>query len=532
MRCMRSFPLKKRMVWRKRKRYIVLCILLTGCLSQGIPSQDTTYTDLFAIPWDDLTVFSQGLVDSEIASLNLLQEASVYHIDIHISTDCRLLQGHETVCYTNQENEPLQTIYFRLFPTGVGGKTTVSSVQVNETPAEFFYEYMGTALNISLEKPLLPHETVIIDMDFLVDVPTEMSGHYGLFGYYDEILLCDTFYPVIPVYDDEQWNIDLPSFQGDNTYFDASFYLVKITAPASLTIVSAGIEIDRSETDTEQTVAVVAGPARDFYFAASEHFHVISSTVGETTINSYAPDSRKEEALHALEIGINALLRFSERVGDYPYTEYDIVSIPMLARGIEYPGIVGISQDLYDPDAVISGLPSSVLLESVIAHETAHQWFYNVVGNDQINEPWLDEALAQFFTYVYYVEVQGRDAADQYRSSWNTSWELIQSEDIPIGLPVDAYEGNQYVPIIYGRGPLFMQALAEKMGEELFYAFLRAYYESHKWNIGTTEAFKTLAESYCDCNLSPLFEEWVYAKSKNLSCLQTFFPLCTWHHPY
>jgi hypothetical protein len=488
-------------------------MMLTGCITQTGDSSGKSYavSSLFDVPWDDLSVFSSGLIESEIPSLETLQEASVYHIDIHISSDCLLLQGHETVCYTNQEDEPLQEIYFRLFPTGVGGKTTVSSVSVNETPAAFLHEYMGTALNIPLESPLPPQESVIIDLDFTVEVPSQMGGHYGLFGFYDDILLCDTFYPVIPVYDDEQWNVEMPPFQGDNTYFDASFYLVRITAPASLTIVTSGIEIDRTDTETQQIMAVAAGPARDFYFAASETFEALSATLGETTINSYAPSERREEALHALEIGMNAVISFSERLGDYPYTEYDIVSIPMLAKGIEYPGIVGIALDLYDPDAVISGLPSSVLMESVIAHETAHQWFYNVVGNDQIDEPWLDEAVVQYLTYVYYVDIQGMDAANQYRTSWDGTWGQIQSEEIPIGLPVAAYTGGQYVPIIYGRGPLFMKALAEEMGEESFYAFLRAYYESHKWGISTTEGFRTWAESFCDCDLSDLFQAWVYA---------------------
>ena len=40
----------------------------------------------------------------------------------------------------------------------------------------------------------------------------------------------------------------------------------------------------------------------------------------------------------------------------------------------------------------------STFREIVVAHEVAHQWWYSLVGNDQIDEPWLDEAFAQFTT--------------------------------------------------------------------------------------------------------------------------------------
>jgi hypothetical protein len=47
-------------------------------------------------------------------------------------------------------------------------------------------------------------------MDFQVDVPTEMGGNYNLFGYNSGVLALDKFYPVIPVYDDEGWNVEIP----------------------------------------------------------------------------------------------------------------------------------------------------------------------------------------------------------------------------------------------------------------------------------------------------------------------------------
>ena len=136
----------------------------------------------------------------------------------------------------------------------------------------------------------------------------------------------------------------------------------------------------------------------------------------------------------ALETAVRALESFGERFGTYPYTEFDVASTPMQALGIEYPGMTGITLSVYDPDAEVAGLPSRVLIESVVAHEVAHQWFYNTVGNDQVDEPWLDEALAQYLTWLYYIDAYGRSAAQGYRESWDARWGRADMVKIPIGL--------------------------------------------------------------------------------------------------
>ena len=48
------------------------------------------------------------------------------------------------------------------------------------------------------------------------------------------------------------------------------------------------------------------------------------------------------------------------------------------------------------------------------------------------------------------------------------------------------------------------------MGQDVFDAFLKDYFETNKWGIGTAKGFMELAERHCDCDLSALFEEWVY----------------------
>ncbi|MDY7075458.1 MAG: M1 family aminopeptidase [Chloroflexota bacterium] len=460
--------------------------------------------------WDDREVFRAGLIGAEQAVLDQLPNATVYHINLEIPDDFLVPSGQQDVRYTNQESEPLNEVYFRLFPNVSGGALTVSGVQVNGETVEPTYESRDSSLRVPLPTALQPGGQVVIQMNFEVQVTRDMAGNYGLFGYFDEVLVLDEFYPAIPAYDDEGWYAYTPAPNGDLSYFDASFYLVRVTAPANLVIAASGIEIGREQEGDRQIVTIAAGPARDFYLAASKHYVVASETVGETTVNSYAFAERKEGAELALEITARALKIFSERFGTYPYTEFDVASTPMQALGIEYPGMTGITLNVYDLNADVLGLPAPAMMESVVAHEVGHQWFYNVVGSDQMGEPWVDEAIVQYITGLYYVDAYGKNAAQGYHDSWYYRWNRVERAKIPIGLPAGDYEGSEYGAIVYGRGPIFVQTLAEEMGQETFDEFLRDYYESHKWGIGTGDTFRQIAEQHCQCDLTEIFEVWVY----------------------
>jgi len=476
---------------------------------------------LFDIAWDDRAIFHDGLIGQAQEVLGQLPGASVYHIDLQIADDFFVLQGREQVRYTNQEDVPLDEIYFRLFANTAGGASIVSDLKVDGQDVEPVYEFEDSALRVSLPETLQPGEQVVIQMNFDVKVPREMGGNYGLFGYFDDILVLDEFYPVIPVYDDEGWNVETPPPNADVPYFDASFYLVRVTSPDNLTVVASGVEVGREQEAGNQVLTFAAGPARGFYIAASENYIAISETIGETTVNGYALPELADGSDLAVQFAVDALQSYSERFGVYPYTEFDIASTPMQAMGMEYPGMTAIALNLYDLDENVYGLPARIMLESAVAHEVGHQWFYNVVGSDQVDEPWVDEAIVQYLTGLYYLDVYGPSGFQGYSDSWYDRWRRVDMADVPIGLPAGVYEGVEYGAIVYGRGPIFVDALAEEMGrspvganapagQETFDEFLRDYYQTHKWGIGTSDSFRQLAEQHCQCDLTDLFEEWVY----------------------
>jgi hypothetical protein len=460
--------------------------------------------------WDDLSIYADGLIPAEAAKLNEHLGASVYHIDYTISNDLTGLTGAQTVHYTNREDIPLTEVHVRLLPNVLNGEMTVSSVLVDGVNVEPIYSLANSLLRIPLGPGLSPGDSVDLSFEFAVNIPTEIESNYGILAYYNGVLTLAHTYPMIAVYDDEGWNAEIPPDQGDPTYADASFFLVEVDAPGEVVLVGSGREVSRQENGNRQIVTYAAGPARDFYVAASPDYELISRTDGGVTFNAYAPERMVEGAQMALDVAIESFRIFGERYTPYPYTEFDIVSTPTYALGIEYPGIIALTEQIYNVQGTANGTPVSVLMESTVAHEAAHQWFYNLVGNDQLDEPWLDESLTQFVTWQYYADRYGSGGASGFEQSLLARWSRVENRSIPIGLPVAEYDGAAYSAIIYGRGALFFDALREQMGEETFDAFLQDYTVSNAWKIGTGEEMKGLAEGHCSCDLTAMFEEWVY----------------------
>lgn len=507
---------------------IISSLILSACTLTNLPASATSDSpdkttietaespkipaNASDLPWDDQTLFEGGLIRSQQNALNFLDQANQYHIEIRIDDQFQTIQGKQVLQLTNNEDVPLDRLYFHLFANYSGGEIDVTNVLVNQQTVNAELEAENTVLMVPLPQPLPPKETLEVLMDYEISVPTVMGGNYGLFGYFDGILVLDTFYPMLAVYDETGWHAGKPDPTGDLTYTDVSFYLVTVHAADKVALIASGNEIKSEHSNGEQTTTFAIGPAHDFYLAASTRYSKWSQQVGEVTVNSYAFPEYEKAGLLALQTAVNAITIFSTHIAPYPYSEFDVISSPMRALGIEYPGMTSIGINMYDFEDQSSSYSNEIALESTIAHEVGHQWFYNLVGNDQLDEPWLDESMTQYLTGLYYLYQYGKSAAISYRSSWDSRWQRIDRETIPIGLPVSAYDDTTYSPIIYGRGPYFAMALETEMGETVFAEFLKTYAAKYQWKNVSTEEFRQTAEATCNCDLSTLFETWVYPK--------------------
>jgi hypothetical protein len=456
----------------------------------------------FNISWSDRSLFQKRLTTPYQGVLNSLNGASIYHLAFSISDPPTSLSGMEEVRYTNQEDVNLTEVDFAIFSQILGGKINIDNILLDDEPATPVYS--PGLMRVPLAAPLEPGKAVVFHIEFDITVPTQGGDYYyGIFGYNDGILSLAQAYPTILVYNEQGWNNQTPDLDGDPLFSDISFYLVSINAPANLMLVASGTEVSRSEAAGRQQVLYADGPARDFYLAASVDFVKQSEKVGETTYNSYAPSGLSQSAQSALKTAEAAIDDFSGRYAPYPYTDFNIVPIVTSAGGVEFPGMTAVAKDVYN---------GGDFLEVVVTHEVGHQWFYNLVGNDTLDQPWLDESLAEFVTWQYYLDKHGTQGADSYKAEMKGSWDMLQDQNIPIGQPVSAYTSDGYVAIVYGRGPMFMLALRDELGQATFDKFMQDYTQKYEWRISTTDAFKAEAEQVCGCDLTPLFDDWVYSK--------------------
>jgi hypothetical protein len=454
----------------------------------------------FTLDWNDRSLFEKNLVSSYRNILTGLPGASIYHIALSMSNPPTQVEGVEEVRYTNNEKVNLSEIYFAVFPEILGGSIAINRLTLNSQSIPAIPQ--NGFLRVPLPIPLQPGKSITFHIEFKVTVPT-LGGdyYYGIFGYNDGVLSLAQVYPTILVYDENGWNNQPPDLDGDPLFSDISFYLVSIDAPAELTLVASGVEVNRQVTTERQRVLFADGPARDFYLAASKNFAKKSEEVGETTYTSYAPPDLSQHAESIIKTAVAAVDDFSLRYNPYPYTEFEIVPIVTSAGGVEFPGMTALSENVYN---------QGNLLEAVVVHEVAHQWFYNMVGNETQKQPWLDESLAQYVSCQYFLDKYGKQAEQSCLNAMQARWDSISGQKIPIGKPVSAYTSNEYGAIVYGRGAFFFLALWQQIGQANFDSLMHDYAISFAWEIATTDSFKKLAESHCTCDLSALFSEWVY----------------------
>ena len=195
------------------------------------------------------------------------------------------------------------------------------------------------------------------------------------FGYTDKSVNLANFYPIACMYRGGSFVADPYYSTGDPFFSDCADYSVTLTVPSKYECAFTG-EV-KSKTDGENgtaTYEVKADNVRDFA-AVLGGYQKMSGVSGETIVNyMYYNDSDPERALNT---AIEAVKIFGNMFGAYPYKEYTVVQTGFLQGGMEYPCLSMIS-DAYTGDAKLD----------IIVHETAHQWWYAAVGNNEVKHAW------------------------------------------------------------------------------------------------------------------------------------------------
>lgn len=434
-------------------------------------------------------------------------DAPRYWLEASINKDPTRIVGEQQIQYTNATGDTLDEIVFRLYPNSLTTEQTllvVDEIMVNGEPATSEVTTGKSVLRVDLTEPLPPGDQVMIEMAFDYQLPPDIEVAYGRYSDIDGVVSVPSFFPLLSVYENGEWWDDLPNDQGDPGYGDIALFDVTLTVPSTLEVAASGTLLEKNPRPNGTTIYhIVSGPIRDFALGFSRDFELLSDTRNGVTVNIWAAFADEAAREYALEKSFDVLEIYDKQFGSYPYNELDIIEAPVSALGIEYPGVIYMADRIWEAD--------SGVYEWVLAHEIAHQWWYALIGNDQVNEPWLDEGLAEYSVQVYHREFIGPRAEADVESSYRSEFEqyIEENSQMPVGLPTGAYEGYAYRVFVYSGGALLYGQLADQFGREAVDALLQVYYKQYRYKIAHTDDVRRLVEELMGPSAASFFDFWV-----------------------
>jgi aminopeptidase N len=145
----------------------------------------------------------------------------------------------------------------------------------------------------------------------------------------------------------------------------------------------------------------------------------------------------------------------------------------------------------------------------------AHQWWYGVVGNDQYVHAFLDEAMANASSVLYFRERYGEAAyAQQVDINLKLPYfaMLFTQGDQIVDYPTDAFpDMNTYAATVYGKGALGFDALRQTIGDAAFFAGLQRYYVAQRFTIATPDDMLAAFEAASGKDLTAFWHHWFEA---------------------
>ncbi|GAA3641892.1 M1 family metallopeptidase [Asaccharospora irregularis] len=427
-----------------------------------------------------------------------------YSMDIIFDDETKRVMCNQNVSYTNNTKTSLDKLYFHIYPNAFLRKETVP-FEKNEMKQAYpngfnegyidiknilnksqrlKYEVKGEKndlLEITLKEKLKPNQKISIDMKYNIKLPNCL----GRFGYGENTINVTNWFPIACVYDERGWNLKGYETLGDPFYSETSNFHIKMLIPRKYKLSSTGKVINEKNDNEKTLYEIEALKVRDFAFILGEKFVVDKTDYNGTAISTYSLN--KKYAKTSTKIAKDSIAIFGDLFGKYPYDTYSVVASDFYIGGMEYPTLVMIDESLYSDR-------SKFLLEYVIAHETAHQWWYSVVGNDEISEPWLDEALTEYSTILYFEKKYGKETADRLIKTMEVQSKNYLCENI--FKATNQYRNStEYSLNVYTKGAVIFNEIRKEVGDKVFFDTLKEYYSKYMYENVNGAKFAELWQS-------------------------------------
>ncbi len=398
-----------------------------------------------------------------------------YRLAVTFDYEGHTLAVEQSVVYPNLTGETLTDLVLVIDPLNHGAFIDLTELTWGNRAPIDAYTLEKSTLTIPLPDGLPPEGEMALDLKYSLRLPNQPAG----LGFtLRESLLID-WYPFIPPYKPGLgWLVNRPWPFGEYLAYALGDYevIIRLANSNPDVMIAAGAP----DLDTGEAWHFRLDAARSFAWSASTAYQVLTRQAGEVALSAYIFPEHRAAGEAALETAAEALTFFGELFGPYPRPVYTIVEADF-ADGREYDGLIFLSRTYH---AEYDGTRQN-FLSLLAAHETAHQWWYGLVGNDQAGEPWLDEALATYSELLFYERF--------YPDLANWWWFYRINFFNPQGLiNPPLYDFGSFKPYwyaVYMRGALFLRDLRALIGDEAFFTFLQAYARQNVYHEATAVDF-------------------------------------------
>ncbi|MBI2953650.1 MAG: M1 family metallopeptidase [Chloroflexi bacterium] len=423
-----------------------------------------------------------------------------YKITVDLDYDAGTVAALETVSYRNVTGVALSSIVFNVTPAYYRAFTLRGATVDGQTVQPMLD---GVVMEVPLTTPLAPGATTRVALDFRLQVPSPGTLRFGKSG---GILALGNWYPVISPFraDRGDWDRHRYTNFGDAFFTEVADYEVSLNVNRPVRVAHTGTP---DKTGASQWTFSAKG-VRDFALALSDRYESKSATIDGIEVTAfYLPQHAAGGELY-LRTAVETV-RWANRVlGTYPYPYLfvaETTSNDPAGVGQEYPNVVFISSQM---TATGGGMGS--YLSYLVAHEVLHQWFYGLVGDDQVYEPWVDESLVVNLSYEFF----RANYPDLYPGMWQR---LVDGEragvnaygDRNVDTSIYDYSNeDHYFVVVYRKGAIFLNELRKIMGDDAYFGLLKEFASRFSYRIATGAQFLDLAEARSSADLRPLIARY------------------------
>lgn len=409
---------------------------------------------------------------------------SQYTIRAEYFPETRTLSAQMTADIYNGSETAWETLSFFLYPNAYREGAEYGAVAGAVAPAAYYdgesfgfigidslsggeYSIAGedeNILSVRLDETLYPGERTEIGISFTV----LLANVNHRLGVGEHTVNLSHFYPVLCAYDGGFLEYVCSPY-GEPFVNECSDFEVFLTLPQNLTAACAGT-VETVTENGKTAYHVIAENVRDTAFVLGAFS--VESTSGASPVEYYYFDD--SSPAKTLKAAADSLGYFSRLFGDYAYPRYVVVQTDFPYGGMEYAGLSAISVDLREEE-----------IPFVVAHETAHQWWYGFVGSNQFECAWQDEGLAEYSAALFlsaYPEYGGSYAEtvaaseSAYRTYYAVRSQLAGGADTSMNRPLASFSGEyEYRSIAYDKGVILFDRLRSTYGDRKFFSALETY---------------------------------------------------------